>query len=286
MAGYDVVNPTTGFPVFAFRLHQFLSRGDTVYASPEPADDPATSRSTGSGSCPGDRNRTLLPLAFCRACGQDYYVVRQEAHDTGTRLVPRDLGEMGADRGHDIRIPLHVGRPAMARRRATRCCAGSPTTGSTNGASSAPTARTRCPAASASVPTANWRWTTTIRQPTAWWSPTPFRFCLACGVAYAGRVGRDFGRLDHPRLGGSLDGHDRHVAGRHSRAARRHRAERRRQEAPVVHRQPPGRVTAGRPLQRLRPGHPAARRTVACGRRRRASRASPTTRFRRRCSRR
>ena len=37
MAGYDVANPTTGFPVFAFRLHQFLSRGDTVYASPEPA---------------------------------------------------------------------------------------------------------------------------------------------------------------------------------------------------------------------------------------------------------
>jgi hypothetical protein len=26
-------NPETGFPVFAFRLHQFISRGDTVYAS-------------------------------------------------------------------------------------------------------------------------------------------------------------------------------------------------------------------------------------------------------------
>ena len=28
-----------------------------------------------------------------------------------------------------------------------------------------------------------------------WWVPTPFRFCLACGVSYAGRLGRDFARL-------------------------------------------------------------------------------------------
>lgn len=37
-AGYDVPHPETGFPVFAFRLHQFISRGDTVYASLEEPD--------------------------------------------------------------------------------------------------------------------------------------------------------------------------------------------------------------------------------------------------------
>jgi ATP-dependent helicase YprA (DUF1998 family) len=33
LAGYRCLAPDTGFPAFAFRLHQFLSRGDTVYSS-------------------------------------------------------------------------------------------------------------------------------------------------------------------------------------------------------------------------------------------------------------
>src|SRR5690606_1192984 len=33
LAGYRVTNPETNFPAFAFRLHQFISRGDTVYAT-------------------------------------------------------------------------------------------------------------------------------------------------------------------------------------------------------------------------------------------------------------
>ena len=36
LAGYATPDPTTGFPVFAFRLHQFISKGDTVYATVEP----------------------------------------------------------------------------------------------------------------------------------------------------------------------------------------------------------------------------------------------------------
>ena len=40
LAGYRCEpNPETGFPVFAFRLHQFISRGETVYASVEPEPD-------------------------------------------------------------------------------------------------------------------------------------------------------------------------------------------------------------------------------------------------------
>src|SRR5439155_12239908 len=37
LAGYQALHPDTGMPVFAFRLHQFVSRGDTVYSSLEPA---------------------------------------------------------------------------------------------------------------------------------------------------------------------------------------------------------------------------------------------------------
>jgi len=35
LKGYSIANPETNFPAFAFRLHQFISRGDTVYASVE-----------------------------------------------------------------------------------------------------------------------------------------------------------------------------------------------------------------------------------------------------------
>jgi hypothetical protein len=36
LAGCEAVDPASGFPLFAFRLHQFISRGSTVYATPEP----------------------------------------------------------------------------------------------------------------------------------------------------------------------------------------------------------------------------------------------------------
>ena len=44
LAGSQARHPQTGRPLFAFRLHQFLSKGDTVYVSLEPEDDPAHHR--------------------------------------------------------------------------------------------------------------------------------------------------------------------------------------------------------------------------------------------------
>ncbi len=76
MTGYNVRNPETGFPVFAFRLHQFISRGDTVYASLE-AEDERYATVNGQKFVPNDRSKILLPLVFCRECGQEYYVVRK-----------------------------------------------------------------------------------------------------------------------------------------------------------------------------------------------------------------
>ncbi len=74
LAGYATINPATGFPLFAFRLHQFISRGDAVYGSIEPADTRALTLE-GQVYVPGDRGRRLYPLAFCRECGAPYYVV-------------------------------------------------------------------------------------------------------------------------------------------------------------------------------------------------------------------
>ena len=51
LAGYRVVQPETRYPVFPFRLHQFISRGDTIYASLEDPEHDALSRRRDSSSC-------------------------------------------------------------------------------------------------------------------------------------------------------------------------------------------------------------------------------------------
>ncbi len=181
MAGYDVVNPTTGFPVFAFRLHQFLSRGDTVYASPEPA----TSRYLTLDRqrfVPGDRNRTLLPLAFCRACGQDYYVVRQEAHDTGTRLVPRDLGEMGATEDTTFGF-LYMSDDQPWPDDADEVLRRIPDDWIDERGLIRSNRKNEVPRRIGIRPDGELAMDDDDQATTAWWSPTPFRFCPACGVA-------------------------------------------------------------------------------------------------------
>jgi len=75
MQGYRIRHPDTGFPVSAFRLHQFFSLGDTVYASLEHEDDRFTTTEE-QQFVPGDRSRALYPLASCPECGQEYYTVR------------------------------------------------------------------------------------------------------------------------------------------------------------------------------------------------------------------
>lgn len=93
LAGYQVTHPETDFPAFAFRLHQFISRGDTVYASPDSRDRRfLTVR--GQQYVPNDRQRVLLPLVFCRCCGQEYYCVRALRDENNRRyFVARELGD-------------------------------------------------------------------------------------------------------------------------------------------------------------------------------------------------
>jgi len=76
LQGYNVTNTDTGMSSFAFRLHQFFNRGDTVYTSIEQEDERHITIQ-GQQYVPGDRSRVLLPLVFCRECGQEYYVVRK-----------------------------------------------------------------------------------------------------------------------------------------------------------------------------------------------------------------
>lgn len=95
MAGYRCEpNPETGFAPFAFRLHQFISPGDTVYSTIEP-EDVRYITLQGQRFVPGDRDKILFPLCFCRECGQEYYTVRITTNTDGDRrrVMPRDFSD-------------------------------------------------------------------------------------------------------------------------------------------------------------------------------------------------
>ena len=86
-----------GQSFFAFRLHQFISGAWNVYTTLEtPVERHLTLH--GQQFKPGDRDRPLFPLAFCRACGQEYLpvwakLVGKQPHT----FEPRDLTERSND---------------------------------------------------------------------------------------------------------------------------------------------------------------------------------------------
>ena len=197
MRGSETTNEA-GFPVFAFRLHQFFSGGNPLAASLDPASTRHISTS-GQQFVPGSgRDRVLLPLAFCRECGQDYFPVRRHKTDEGEvlqsreisdrltaegqrngylyvsdhnqwpadeaeqlALLPNDWLEAGGvrvKRDHRPRLPQHVSVSAD---------------GHLHGAGLS-----------------------------AVFIPAPFRFCLACGIAYGSRQTADYGKLAMLGAGG------------------------------------------------------------------------------------
>lgn len=77
------------FPVFAFRLHQFFTRGDTVWSTIE-AESVRHLEMAKQGSKPGEPDKPLFPLVFCRHCGTAYYRVKEVSNERGEYLVPRE----------------------------------------------------------------------------------------------------------------------------------------------------------------------------------------------------
>ena len=75
-----------GQPVLAFRLHQWLSSGSSVYATLEEASNREFSM---QAQYKADEDRVLFPLAFCRECGQEYYLVSRIEEHGNEQLIPR-----------------------------------------------------------------------------------------------------------------------------------------------------------------------------------------------------
>ena len=86
-----------GIGFFAFRLHQFISGAWNAYSTLEaPGERHLTLH--GQQFKPGDRNRPLYSLSFCRVCGQEYLPVWAKL--TGRQpqeFMPRDLSERSSD---------------------------------------------------------------------------------------------------------------------------------------------------------------------------------------------
>ena len=198
MAGNTIENPKDPrHPVFPFRLHQFISRGDTVYASPEPTTTREFSLSGQRFVPDSDQKRVLLPLVFCRACGQDYYLVHRQPTGGGQRLIRRDLDD-NKNRDHLVpgfvylndndpwpenddearhRLPGDWFDPDTNRLRSNR--------------------REQAPQPILVNPDGSLGGNGVA----GWWVPAPFRFCLACGVTYSTGTA-DFARLSTLGAGG------------------------------------------------------------------------------------
>lgn len=76
LAGSRAREEETNRPLFAFRLHQFISKGASVYVTAEPEDSREIAHEY-QLFAPSPERR-LYPLAFCRECGQEYLMARYD----------------------------------------------------------------------------------------------------------------------------------------------------------------------------------------------------------------
>ena len=194
--GSRVTHPATGRPVFAFRLHQFISKGDTVYVSLEP-EDTRYLTSNYQVSVPGEPDKTLLPLGFCRECGQEYVIVAGTERDGTTVFTSRR--DADASGGDGVTGYLYISHaddypwpddPVTAGRVPEGWIISDPDTGQNELIDSKKKYLPR----KVFLNTDGTEDSTGKGLP-AWYVNTPFAFCLRCTVAYEQVRGSDFGKL-------------------------------------------------------------------------------------------
>jgi len=185
-------HPVTGAAPLSFRLHQFISRGETIYATVE---DEATRYLTlfGQHYRPGSRQHVLLPLTFCRECGQEYYSVTRVLGKKGEpdRFQARAMYDQGREEGVSqpgflylsSTSPFPVDRMAMVERL--------PAEWVLEGGRIDPEREADLPRPV--VVGTDGR--VGGEGTTCSYIASPFRFCLACGVSWNRRQLGDFGKL-------------------------------------------------------------------------------------------
>ena len=77
---------------FAFKLHQFISGAGHAFATLEPAGKRSVTVE-GQQFLPGDPDKRLYPVHFCRECGHEYHPVRFVANDGEREFLARDIDD-------------------------------------------------------------------------------------------------------------------------------------------------------------------------------------------------
>ena len=102
LAAYQSQNDS-GRNFFAFRLHQFISGAWNAYSTLEGAGERYLTLQ-GQQFKPGDRERPLFTLCFCRECGQEYFPVWAKlVAKQPDSFSPRDLSER-SNEDEDVRF--------------------------------------------------------------------------------------------------------------------------------------------------------------------------------------
>lgn len=178
-----------GKPLFAFRLHQFISGAGNVYSTLEPEGHRQFDLS-GQQFVPGDRSKKFYSLHFCRQCGQEYHPVWLEIEDGKQVLNPRSIDERDnneeeAHWGFYMLDPLHKWDDANPDAYPDHWME------EKNGDYRLkPHYRKLKPFAVYAMPSGE----ASHEGVHGWFSPGSFRLCLSCGASYAAK-GRDATRL-------------------------------------------------------------------------------------------
>lgn len=166
---------------FAFRLHQFITRGGTPYVTLEP---PASRYITlnGQATKPDDRNKPLYPLVFCRECGKEYLT----AWNSDEGFLPRQFFDKQSPEGH-VPVYLYIDEEAWP----DDCFHLLPPdwkdeSGKLRSKRDEYIPRNRQLASDGTVQAGGID---------AAIIPTPFRFCLKCGASYNFRNRSDYTKL-------------------------------------------------------------------------------------------
>ncbi|MFL1428147.1 MULTISPECIES: protein kinase domain-containing protein [unclassified Nocardiopsis] len=193
-AGAQALNPGNDRPLFAFRLHQFLSKGDTIHTTLEHPEERHLTREY-QLEVPGSDGHILLPLAFCRECGQDYMTVWRVETAAGTVYRSRRAGiptEKGAVEGYLYVSPDAPWPSGLDEALSRNLLPDSWIELDDNGQENVnKNYRDHVPRAV----TVDARGTEGQGELSAAFVRSPFLFCLHCGVSYENKRGKDFAKL-------------------------------------------------------------------------------------------
>jgi ATP-dependent helicase YprA (DUF1998 family) len=191
------VRTPEGQPLFAFKLHQFISGGGSVYGTLEPPPDRLLTLQ-GQHYAP-DGEKLLFPVVFCRECGQEYYLA--EWHRLEGRVIPRPPmptpeEEEGEIRDGYLMLDIDPDNPvwtdgdqdALPDNWFNTRQSGQRT-------SPRPGFAEFIPRRLHVVPNGDVRNAPDERTSPCWFLRRPFLTCLHCGVVYTKRDKNDFGKL-------------------------------------------------------------------------------------------